>query len=158
MLQHDLEPCRMKRGPCARISPFTFTSSNMQICQTQSHASTETPNTQSHVTDSAGALSSADNCYHHCTALQWPVTQEASCSCSCTFALKVADTKSWTLPRTKSRESVLHPQTSFIEENTEINDCSWVCVCVCVRDGLLSSQKPQDAFCQNSLTSLSKIW
>lgn len=50
---------------------FTFTSSNMQICQTQSHASTETPNTQSHVTDSTGALSSEDNCDHYCAALQW---------------------------------------------------------------------------------------
>lgn len=45
-----------------------------------------------------------------------PVTQEASCSCSCTFALKVADTKSWTLPRTKPWETLVHQQRSFMGE------------------------------------------
>jgi len=41
-----------------------------QTCKSKKHAHTHT-HKQSHVTDSAGALSTVDNWWHHCAALQW---------------------------------------------------------------------------------------
>lgn len=59
----------VEKKSCSHI----FTSANMQICRTQSHADTGTQ-TQNHVTDSTGALSTVDNWYHYCGAFNGLVT------------------------------------------------------------------------------------
>lgn len=147
--------CRMKRATCAHQT-FTFTSSNMEICQTQSHASTETPNTQSRVTDSAGTLSSADNCYHHCAALQWVGYPRSLMFVFMYICFEGGRHKKLNPAQNKEQGDRASP-TDIFQGGKHRDKWLFLCVYVCIRDGCFSSQKPQDAFCQNRVTSLSKI-